>query len=34
MFEGNAEEAIRFYVSTIPNSKVVEINHYGSGGIL
>lgn len=28
MFTGNAEEAINFYISTIPNSKIVEIRKY------
>lgn len=30
MFEGQAEEAITFYVSLIPNSRIVDIKHYGS----
>ncbi|MEO8651324.1 MAG: VOC family protein [Hyphomicrobiaceae bacterium] len=29
MFEGKAEEAITFYVSLIPNSRIVDIKHYG-----
>ena len=31
MFEGRAEEALNFYVSLIPNSKVININRYGAG---
>jgi predicted 3-demethylubiquinone-9 3-methyltransferase (glyoxalase superfamily) len=31
MFEGQAEEAMRFYVSLFPESKVVEIARYGKG---
>jgi predicted 3-demethylubiquinone-9 3-methyltransferase (glyoxalase superfamily) len=30
MFEGQAEEAITFYVSLIPNSRVIDIKRYGS----
>jgi predicted 3-demethylubiquinone-9 3-methyltransferase (glyoxalase superfamily) len=30
MFEGKAEEAITFYVSLIPNSRIVDIKHYGA----
>ena len=29
MFEGQAEEAMRFYVSVFPDSKVLEISRYG-----
>jgi len=29
MFEGCAEEAMRFYVSVFPDSKVLEISRYG-----
>lgn len=32
MFEGKAEEAMKFYVSLIPGSEIVEINRYGPGG--
>lgn len=31
MFEGRAEEALNFYVSLIPNSRVISIDHYGPG---
>ena len=31
MFEGRAEEALNFYVSLIPNSKVISIDRYGAG---
>jgi predicted 3-demethylubiquinone-9 3-methyltransferase (glyoxalase superfamily) len=27
-FDGNAEEAARFYVSIFPNSKIVHISHF------
>lgn len=30
MFEGKAEEAITFYVSLIPNSRIIDIKHYGT----
>ena len=29
MFEGRAEEAMNFYVSLIPNSKILSITRYG-----
>ncbi len=32
MFEGRAEEAMNLYVSTIPNSRIVEIKRYGAEG--
>ena len=32
MFEGNAEEAITFYVSSIPGSRVDDIVRYDSSG--
>lgn len=32
MFEGKAEEAMNLYVSTVPNSKVLEVQRYGAGG--
>lgn len=31
MFEGNAEEAMNFYVATIPDSRVVSVERYGPG---
>ena len=31
MFEGRAEEAMRFYVSLFPESRLVEIARYGKG---
>ena len=31
MFDGRAEEAMRFYVSIIPNSTIVSIVRYGAG---
>ena len=30
MFEGNAEEAMNFYVTCFPDSRVVSIERYGS----
>lgn len=32
MFEGHAEEAMRFYVDLIPRSHVVDVQHYGPDG--
>ena len=32
MFEGAAEEAVTFYMATIPNSRLVEIRRYGPEG--
>jgi predicted 3-demethylubiquinone-9 3-methyltransferase (glyoxalase superfamily) len=31
-FDGNAEEATKFYVSVFPNSKITEIAHYSEAG--
>ena len=31
-FDGKAEEAARFYVSTFKNSKIVGISRYGEQG--
>src|SRR5262245_13683357 len=31
MFEGRAEEAVRFYVSVFPDAKLMEIARYGKG---
>lgn len=31
-FDGNAEEAVNFYTSVFPNSRVLEITRYGEGG--
>jgi predicted 3-demethylubiquinone-9 3-methyltransferase (glyoxalase superfamily) len=31
MFQGNAEEAMRFYVSLFPDGEVIAIKRYGSG---
>ncbi|MEO8358591.1 MAG: VOC family protein [Vicinamibacteria bacterium] len=33
-FDGNAEEAVKFYVSTFKNSKVVSLNRVGKGAHL
>lgn len=33
-FAREAEEAARFYTSLFPNSKIVDISHYGSAGPL
>ena len=32
LFEGKAEEAMNFYVSVIPDSRVIAIQRYGAGG--
>jgi predicted 3-demethylubiquinone-9 3-methyltransferase (glyoxalase superfamily) len=32
MFEGSAEKAMNLYVSTIPNSKIIEIKRFGAEG--
>jgi predicted 3-demethylubiquinone-9 3-methyltransferase (glyoxalase superfamily) len=32
MFEGKAEEAMRFYVSLFEGARIVDIKHYGSEG--
>ncbi|MFE6168182.1 VOC family protein [Viridibacillus arvi] len=32
MFQGNAEEAMNYYVSLIPDSKVLHIIRYGANG--
>jgi len=32
MFEGKAEEAMKFYVSLIPGSAIGDITRYGPGG--
>jgi predicted 3-demethylubiquinone-9 3-methyltransferase (glyoxalase superfamily) len=31
-FDGNAEEAARFYTSIFDNSKIVSMSHYGEAG--
>ena len=31
MFEGKAEEAMKFYVSLIPGSEILDIKRYGPG---
>ncbi len=31
-FDGQAEEAAKFYVSIFPNSKVLSTSRYGEGG--
>jgi predicted 3-demethylubiquinone-9 3-methyltransferase (glyoxalase superfamily) len=33
-FDGKAEEAMNFYVSTFKNSKIVSVTRYGEGGPL
>ncbi len=30
-FDGNAEEAVNFYVSLLKNSRVIETTYYGPG---
>jgi predicted 3-demethylubiquinone-9 3-methyltransferase (glyoxalase superfamily) len=30
-FDGNAEEAVNFYLSVFPESKLGEVSHYGEG---
>lgn len=30
-FDGNAEEAVEFYTSLVPGSKVTAVSHYGPG---
>src|SRR5258706_834309 len=30
-YEGQGEEAAKFYVSIIPNSKITTVTHYGEG---
>jgi predicted 3-demethylubiquinone-9 3-methyltransferase (glyoxalase superfamily) len=32
MFEGKAEEAMNFYVSAIPDSRIIDIRRYGAEG--
>ncbi len=32
MFTGKAEEAMKFYVSLIPESQIIDIHRYGPGG--
>jgi predicted 3-demethylubiquinone-9 3-methyltransferase (glyoxalase superfamily) len=32
MFQGQAEEAMKFYVSLLPGSEIVDIIRYGPGG--
>ncbi len=32
MFEGKAEEAMSYYISLIPDSRVTDIARYGAGG--
>lgn len=32
MFVGRAEEALNFYTSVIPNSRVLEMSRHGAGG--
>jgi predicted 3-demethylubiquinone-9 3-methyltransferase (glyoxalase superfamily) len=31
MFDGNAEEALNFYVSVFPDAEIVTISRYGAG---
>lgn len=30
-FDGNAEEAVKFYIAVFKNSKIVSVSHYGDG---
>lgn len=32
MFEGRAEEAMSLYVSSIPNSRIIDVKRYGADG--
>jgi predicted 3-demethylubiquinone-9 3-methyltransferase (glyoxalase superfamily) len=32
LFDGKAEEAMKFYVSIFKNSKIVRVDHYGDAG--
>lgn len=32
MFEGEAEEAVNFYVSFFEDSEIIRMTHYGAGG--
>jgi predicted 3-demethylubiquinone-9 3-methyltransferase (glyoxalase superfamily) len=32
-FDGNADEAVRFYTSVIPNSCIIDTNHYLEGAL-
>ena len=31
-FDTEGEEAAKFYTSVFPNSRIVEVTHYGSAG--
>jgi len=31
-FDTHAEEAAQLYISVFPNSKIVEVSHYGEAG--
>jgi predicted 3-demethylubiquinone-9 3-methyltransferase (glyoxalase superfamily) len=31
-FDTEGEEAAKFYTSVFPNSKIVDVTHYGSAG--
>lgn len=31
MFQGDCEEAVRFYVATIPGSELQDLSHWGAG---
>ncbi len=33
-FDDQGEEAARFYTSIFPNSRIVGVNHYPSGGVI